>query len=168
MNLSLIKAAIVAGLVVFFANHFLWQASPFRQSSYFKNDCAVRKCLNENTGASGIYSIRPDANEDSPVRVMAFIDKTVHHKEWVIRLVSILEKIFVAGLIGGIMLVLRANNIPGRIETIVMISLIITIGGFGSMLLWCSVPFSISAFVLFTTFLSWTIGGLVVARMLRI
>ena len=168
MNFSLIKAAIVAGLVVFFANHLMWQATPFRASSYFKSDCAVRKCLNENTKESGIYSIRPDGSEATPVRVVAFIDKSVSHHEWAIRLISILEKIIVAGLIGGIMLVLRANNIPGRIETILMISLIITSGGFGSMLLWCSVPFSISAFVLVTTFLSWTIGGLVVARMLKI
>lgn len=168
MNFSLIKAAVVAGIVVFFANHFLWQATPFRKSYDFKSECAVRRCINENTVENGIYSLRPDGTEASPVQVVAFVNKTQDHSVMYIRIISILEKIVVAGLIGGIMLVLKANNIPGRIETILMISLIITIGGFGSTLLWCSVPFAASAFTLFTIFVSWTIGGLVVARMLKI
>jgi hypothetical protein len=168
MNLSLIRAAIVAGIAVFFANHFFWQATPFRASMDFKSECAVRKCINENTTESGVYSIRPDGTEAMPVNVVAVVDKTASHNKWLIRTVSLLEKILVAGLIGGIMLVLKASNIPGRIETILMISLIITVGGLGSTLLWCSFPFGIGAFVLITTFLSWTIGGLIVARMLKI
>ncbi|MBM3197171.1 MAG: hypothetical protein FJZ61_04240 [Chlamydiae bacterium] len=134
----------------------------------FKSECAVRKCINENTTESGVYSIRPDGSEAMPVQVVAVVDKTASHNEWLIRTIAVLEKIFVAGLIRGIMLVLKASNIPGRIEAILMISLIITVGGFGSTFLWCSFPLGIGAFVLFTSFLSWTIGGLIVARMLKI
>lgn len=168
MNVSLIKAAIFAGILVFFSNYVLWQASPYRQFERFRSECAVKKCLNENSPESGVYKIRADGSEAVPLEFVGVISKNSVENLWVVRIVSLLGKIFVAGLIGGIMLVLKAGSIPGRIETILMISLIITIGGFGSTLLWCSFPLGISIYALAATFISWTIGGLVVARVLKV
>jgi hypothetical protein len=168
MNVSLIKAAIFAGILVFFTNYALWQASPYREFQRFRSECAVKKCLDENAPRSGVYKIRADGTEATPFEFVGVISKNSAENLWFVRIVGLLEKIFVAGLIGGIMLVLKAGSIPGRIETILMISLIITIGGFGSTLLWCSFPLGLSIFTLVATFVSWTIGGLVVARVLKV
>ena len=168
MNVSLIKAAIFAGILVFFTNYALWQASPYRQLERFRSECAVKKCLSENAPESGVYRIRAEGTEAAPLEFVGVISKNSVENLWLVRIVSLLEKILVAGLIGGILLVLKAGSIPGRIETILMISLIITVGGFGSTLLWCSFPVGISIFTLVATFISWTVGGLVVARVLKV
>ncbi|MBS0652906.1 MAG: hypothetical protein JSR39_05175 [Verrucomicrobia bacterium] len=166
MKKTIIKCAIVGGIIVFIVNCFAWRAVPMMKPMHFQNENAVSDVLKENAPADGVYVIRPSEKSDSPY----FYGTVKYHNKHCLGMtmaLSLIGQIVIAGLITWLLLKTKGLAFGQKVGFITVVGVIIAISSDFTYFNWAGFPLCITLFSFVEQIVAWFLAGYAMTKLMK-
>jgi hypothetical protein len=175
MNSTIIKGAILGGLIAFVWAILSWMVLPWHKMSMrqFTNEQTVMTTVMQNAPVSGIYvmptHIDPATGKCNGGAKGPFMFATVKlegmdYTSYVPFVRALLIQILAAGIITWIILHARAAGYIKKVAFIVLIAFLVGVLGKLPDWNWMGVPFAIAFYCIVDLVIAWFLAGLVIAK----
>lgn len=166
MKKTIIKCAIIGGIIVFIVNFFAWRAVPMMKPMHFQNEQAVSDTIKENAPSDGVYVIHPSDKSNAPY-FYGTVQYQNKHCLGMTMVLSLIGQIVIAGLITWLLLKTKGLGFNQKVGFITIVGVIIAISSDFTYFNWAGFPLSITLFSFVEQIVAWFIAGYAMAKFMK-
>lgn len=171
MEKTIIKSALIGGILVFIVSLIFWRVLPIEHHKCFINQPAVAGLVQQNAPAGGVYEANPynlqTPSSSKDPYIFAIVNYHGKMAPILSQILSLIEHIITAGLIAYLVLKLKNRNFAKIVSFITIIGVILAIGGEFRYVIWAGFPLAYFLWCSANLIVGWYVAALGMARYLK-